>query len=211
MTSSKKIIQVAQWIVIGLLLIACLCFWWKTSKSVVTDSQYNKTDTQYVNISSDKTLSELKKTNEELYDSIKKLKDVKEAIQIKYVTRYNSDTVYVPKSIQAKDSTYHYSHNSDTINYKLDINGSNVKWFKLDFVVQDSLMIVTRSKNGQNETLINHGKNTEITNTTVYVPKKTFLGKLKDKTYVGVGVGAGYGIVNKKFDIYVGINAGIKF
>lgn len=207
----SKIISIGQWIVIGLLTIACFCFWWKSNNYIVSDMNYDKSETQYVNVSSDKSLSDLKKVNEELYDSIKKLSNIKEAIQIRYVTRYNSDTVYIGKVYQAKDSTYHYSHTSDTINYNLDINGNSVKWFKLGFSIQDSLMIVTRSKNGQNETTITHSDITDINDVTVFVPKKTFIEKLKEKTYVGVGVGAGYGFFNKKPDIYIGINAGIKF
>lgn len=209
--NKQKVIHIGQWIVIGLLTIACFCFWWKSSKNVVSDANYNKSETQYVNISSDKSLSELKKVNEELYDSIKKLSNIKEAIQIKYVTRYNSDTVYIGKVYQAKDSTYHYTHTSDTINYKLDIKGCNVKWFKLGFSIQDSLMIVTRSNNNQNETTITHSDITDINDVTVYIPKKTFKDKIRNNVYFGVGVGAGYGFFTKKPDIYIGINAGIKF
>lgn len=207
----SKIISIGQWIVIGLLTIACFCFWWKSNNHIVSDTNYRKSETQYVNVSSDKSLSDLKRVNEELYDSIRKLSNIKEAIQIKYVTRYNSDTVYIGKVYQAKDSTYHYTHTSDTINYNLDINGNSVKWFKLGFSIQDSLMIVTRSKNEQNETTITHSDITDINDVTVFVPKKTFIEKLKEKTYVGVGVGAGYGFFNKKPDIYIGINVGIKF
>lgn len=209
--NKEKIIQIGQWITIVLLTIACFCFWCKSNKSVVSDANYNKTSTQYVNVASDKSLSELKKENEELYDSIKKITNVKEAIQIKYVTRYNSDTVYIGNVIQEKDSTYHYTHSSDTIKYSLDINGSKVKWFKLGFSVQDSLMIVTRSNNGQNETTIVHSDKTDINDVTVFVPKTTLSQKLKERLYFGVGVGAGYGFFSKKPDIYIGINAGIKF
>lgn len=210
--NKQKIIQIGQWLAIIVLSIACLYFWVRgNNDNVVTDTQYKKNDTQYVNISSDKSLSDIKKENQVLYDSIKKLSDVKEAIHIKYITKYNTDTVKLISIIPTSDSTYHYSHSSDTIKYKLDINGNKVKWFKLDFAIQDSLMIVTRSKNGKNETTFSNGSNTEIQNTTVYIPKKTFLEKLKDKTYFGIGVGAGYGLFSKKPDIYIGINAGIKF
>lgn len=177
----------------------------------MTDTQYKKNETQYVDISTDKSLSELKKQNQLLYDSIKKLSDVKEAIQIKYVTRYSTDTIKIDKSYQEKDSTYHYAQNTDTISYKLDINGNNVKWFKLGFSINDSLMIVTRSKNGQNETTITHSSNTSVTNTTLFVPKKSFGTKLKEHLYFGVGVGAGYGLINNKPDIYVGVSTGYKF
>lgn len=209
--SKEKIIQIGQWVAIVLLAITCFCFWSKSTKSVVSDANYNKTETQFVNISSDKTLAELKKTNEQLYDSIKKLTNIKEAIQIKCVTRYQSDTVYVGNLYQVKDSLYHYVHTSDTINYKLDIHGKDVQWFNLDFSIHDSLMIVTRSRNGQNETTITHSDMTDISDVTVFVPKKTFMEKIKERVYFGIGVGAGYGFFQKKPDIYIGINAGIKF
>ena len=209
--NKDKIIKFLQWLLIVLLSLACAYFWLKSDSSVITDGNYKKSDTQFVSISSDRTLKELRKTNNELYDSIKKLNDVKEAIQVKYVTRYKTGTVYVDKVIQGKDSTYHYSHNDDTIKYNLDINGNKVKWFKLNFVIQDSLMIVTRSKNGKNETTISHNPSTAIKDATVFVPKKTFSKKMKDRVYFGVGVGAGYGIINKKPDVYVGVNAGFKF
>lgn len=210
--TKEKLIMIGQWLAIGLLSIACLYFWLKPkeSGSVITDSQHNKNETQYVNISSDKTLSELKKENKVLHDSIKLLSDVREAIQIKYVTSYSTDTVRLNGLTPSVDSTYHFTHNSDTINYNLDINGNKVKWFKLNFSLQDSLMIVTRSRNGQNETTISHSGMTDITNSTIYTPKKTFREKLKDKLYFGVGVGAGYGVFTNKPDIYIGINAGLK-
>ena len=154
---------------------------------------------------------ELKKKNKELYDSIRKLTDVKEAIQVKYVIERDIDTVYIDNTYIPIDSIYHYTQNSDTINYNLDIKGKDVEWFKLDFSIQDSLMLVTRSVNGQNETTISHTTNTSIKDVTVFVPKKKFSQKVKENTYFGVGVGAGYGVFNKKPDIYIGINAGIKF
>ena len=72
-------------------------------------------------------------------------------------------------------------------------------------------MLVTRAKNGYNETLINHGSNTEITNSTVFIPKQKLYQKVKDRLYFGAGVGVGYGLFNKKPDVFIGLNAGVKF
>ena len=198
-----------------LLAISCFYFWRLSNDSkenlIKDEITFDKNERQTVNISNDKTLSELKKENEELYDSIRKLSDVKEAIQVKYVLKRDIDTVYMNNTYIPTDSIYHYAQNSDTINYNLDIKGKDVEWFKLDFSIQDSLMLVTRSVNGQNETTISHTTNTSIEDVTVFVPKKTFSQKVKENIYFGVGVGAGYGVFNKKTDIYIGINAGIKF
>ena len=211
----QKILQILQWLMIILLAISCFYFWRSSNDSkenlIKDEMTFDKNEKQTVNISNDKTLYELKKKNKELYDSIRKLTDVKEAIQIKYVIERDIDTVYIDNTYIPSDSIYHYTQNSDTINYNLDIKGKDVKWFKLDFSIQDSLMLVTRSVNGQNETTISHTTNTSIKDVTVFVPKKKFSQKVKENTYFGFGVGAGYGVFNKKPDIYIGINAGIKF
>ena len=211
----QKIIQIIQWLMIILLAISCFYFWRSSNDSegnlIKDEITFDKNEKQTVNISNDKTWGELKRENEELYDSIRKLSDVKEAIQVKYVLKRDIDTVYMNNTYIPTDSIYHYAQNSDTINYNLDIKGKDVEWFKLDFSIQDSLMLVTRSANGQNETTISHTTNTSIKDVTVFVPKKTFSQKVKENVYFGVGVGAGYGFFNKKPDIYIGINAGIKF
>lgn len=200
-----------------IILLAIFCFYFWRSKNdsqrnlIKDEITFDKNEKQTVNISNDKTLYELKKKNKELYDSIRKLTDVKEAIQVKYVLKRDIDTVYIDNTYIPIDSIYHYTQNSDTINYNLDIKGKDVEWFKLNFSIQDSLMLVTRSVNGQNETTISHTTNTSIKDVTVFVPKKKFSQKVKENTYFGVGVGAGYGVFNKKSDIYIGINAGIKF
>ena len=198
-----------------LLAISCFYFWRSSNDSkgnlIKEEITFDKNEKETVNISNDKTWGELKRENEELYDSIRKLSNVKEAIQVKYVLKRDIDTVYINNTYIPIDSIYHYAQNSDTINYNLDIKGKDVEWFKLDFSIQDSLMLVTRSANGQNETIISHTTNTSIKDVTVFVPKKKFSQKVKENTYFGVGVGAGYGFFNKKPDIYIGINAGIKF
>lgn len=210
-----KFIQIVQWLMILLLAISCFYLWRSAKenhKNLIQEGlTFPKNGNQTVNISNDKALSDLKKENKELYDSIKKLSDVSEAIQIKYVTKREIDTVFIDNTYFFKDSVYHYAQTSDTINYNLDIKGKDVQWFKLGFSIQDSLMLVTRSYNGQNETTISHDSNTSITDVTVFKPKKKFFQKIKENTYFGVGVGAGYGVINKKADIYIGVNAGIKF
>ena len=174
-----------------IIMLAIVCFYfWLTSRSngavVVDNIGFNKSDTQYVNVSNSKEIKELKKINTELYDSIRKLNDVTEAIQIKYVTEYKLDTVFSERIVVGTDSIYHYAQKSDTIDYNLDIKGNKIEWFKLDFTLNDSMMIVTRSKGEINETTITHNDNTFIKNVTVYVPKKSLLERAKDKLYFGV-------------------------
>ena len=85
----QKIIQILQWLMIILLAISCFYFWRSSNDSkgnlIKEEITFDKNEKQTVNISNDKTLGDLKKENKELYDSIRKLTDVKEAIQVKYV------------------------------------------------------------------------------------------------------------------------------
>ena len=215
MTITKNdIVKAAQWLIIVLLAILCFYFWResKTSNdSVITNAQYSKSENQEVVISEDESLNELKKENNNMYESIVDLSDVESAMQIKYVTIYGTDTVWVGSEHIQKDSIYEYSQETDTVSYDLRIKGQEVEWFDLDISIRDSMMIVLRSKNGYNETTITHSNYTEVSDATIYTPKETFTQKVKSKLYFGVGVGAGYGIINNKPDIYIGINAGIKF
>lgn len=212
--NKDKFIKIIPWLII--VALSAILIWMtkinsNNDSTLIDDVSFNKNEKQYVDISKDKSLNELKKKNEELYDSIHKLSNIKEAIQIKYITKFQTDTITIDNTYLLSDSTYHYAQTTDTINYSLDIHGKEVQWFKLGFSVQDSLIIITRSKNGQNETTINHGTNTVIKDATIYVPKETSWDKIKKKTYFGVGVGAGYGLINKKPDIYIGMSVGIKF
>ena len=154
-----------------LLAISCFYFWRSSNDSegnlIKEEITFDKNEKQTVNISNDKTWGELKRENEELYDSIRKLSNVKDAIQVKYVLKRDIDTVYINNTYIPIDSIYHYAQNSDTINYNLDIKGKDVEWFKLDFSIQDRLMLVTRSANRKNETKINHTTNTSIKDLTV--------------------------------------------
>lgn len=209
----KKLIQIGQWLIIILLAIFCFYLWNhnKDNKDIIEDLQYQKNQKEYVIVSNDKTLKELKKANTTLYDSIQKLSNVKEGIQIKYITHYGTDTVYIDNLKPTKDSVYHYSNTNDTINYELDIKAKEVHWFKLNFTMEDSLMIITRSQNGKNVTNITHSDQTVIKDATIYVPTKTLKEKIKDHIYFGVGIGAGYGFFNQKPDVYLGVSVGYKF
>ena len=127
----QKIIQIIQWLMIILLAISCFYFWRSSNDSkenlIKDEITFDKNERQTVNISNDKTLSELKKENEELYDSIRKLSDVKEAIQVKYVLKRDIDTVYMNNTYIPTDSIYHYAQNSDNINYNLDKKGKDIE------------------------------------------------------------------------------------
>lgn len=213
-TDKSNIVKMVQWLIIALLAILCFYFWRESKSSngsVISNAQYSKSENVEVVISEDESLNELKNKNGEVYESVKDLSDVESAIQIKYVTVYDTDTVWIGSEHIQNDSIYEYSQETDTISYDLRIKGKEVEWFDLDISIKDSLMIVLRSKNGFNETTITHSNYTDISEATIYTPKETFAQKVKSKLYFGVGVGAGYGVINKKPDVYIGVSVGIKF
>ena len=185
----------------------------KIDESMVNElvGRYKLNETQDMIISKDMEIKELKRINKELYDSIKTVKNLKEAIKVKYVTKLKLDTMYVSESVAVKDSIYEFNVKSDSIDYTLDIKASDVKWYKLNLSVKDSLMLVTRSSGEFNKTNVTHSKNTEITDVIVFTPKESIGKRISKRFYVGVGVGAGYGFFSHKPDVYVGVTAGIKF
>lgn len=201
MTEEKKhkIIDTIQWVLIVLLSLYCV-YLGRENKKMSTFHEIKRENT-YLKIYDSQSIEALKKENKALYDTIKQLKNVESAIQIEYVYKYKSDTVFVydDKMSLRPDSVYHYENNSDSINYVLDIKANNLKWHKLNLSVNDRFTLITKENNDKIETSIDtdYGK---IENTTMWHKKKSW----KDRIVVGPSIGAGYGMINKNFDFFVG-------
>lgn len=211
--NGNMLINLIQWVLIVVLAVSCIYMWTNGShdnKLITEEIQFQKNDKQFVAITNDKTLRDLKKTNKVLYDSIVKLTNVKQATQIKYIIKYKTDTIRVSNVKPDSDSVFHYENNSDTINYKLSIKARDVEWYKLNLSIHDSLMLVTRSLNGQNETTVSHSSFNAIKDVSVFTPKIKMRDKLLGKFYLGLGVGYGYGVFTHKPDVFVGVNAGFR-
>src|ERR1039458_383502 len=215
----NRVFEIGKWVlivVLGVLIVYLL----KTNRELNSSYESYKKDGTYMKTYDSQTISSLKRTNTELYDSIKGKQDVKQAIIIKYKYAYNGDTVYLDRKIGAikdgklvnntlKDSTYNFSGGKiDSLSYKLKIN-SPIKpnWYKLDFTINDKLTIINRENGGKNELSIgtNGGK---IEGTSVFNQsdnRDNFI----DRFSLGLIAGAGYGITTKKPDLFVGL--GISF
>ena len=144
---------------------------------------------------------------------------------IKFVEHYNTDTITVDKFIVQRDtviyytenndtfikvdSVYQYTQNNDTINLNIDIKAKELKWVNVDLRLRDQFMIINREKDGVNQTLINHSGNVTIENTTMWHRKNDK--KWYQKFTISPQVGVGYGIFNKKFDVYGGVGIGYHF
>lgn len=203
--SKQNIIDVIQWVLIIGLSAVLLYGYLHTNSNLVNNEEYSK-DNTYVRIYESQKIEKLKKENELLYDSIKTLKNVESAIEVRYKYKYKTDTVFVEKSlanVQPKDSIYDFHSDNDTVNYNLKVKANDLQWYTMDFSINDKFTIVNQNENNQNKTTINHSDNMTIEGTTVY-HKQDNTNKWYNRFAVGPTIGVG---VNQKgqFGTYLGV------
>lgn len=204
----KKVIDIIEWIVI-ITLSVFLYVQCENKKMIDEKIIYVEKNGVYNEIYESQKISALEKENKQLYDSIKKLKNVETVIQFKYKKEYVTDTVFIDTlymDVSKRDSVvnvYEYVRSNDTINYELSIGAKEEpKWYNLKFDVNDKLTIVNRENDGQNHLTIGSENKANIDDVTVFHRKnKTFWKRFK----VGPSVTAGYDIVNEKFGVNVGV------
>lgn len=109
--------------------------------------------------------------------------------------KYDTDTVYMTNTkikyetkvindtVWIKDEPV--TTTDSTSNYVIDINAVKLNWYRLRMMKNDTITINT------------------TTIKTINSPKSGF--------YYGLGVGAGYGFINRKPDIFVGFTIGYRF
>lgn len=206
-TKKNKIWQIAQPMLIIILL--CICFFlYKrgTNKEIVTNT-VEKTETSYKETYQAQRIKELEDENKALYDSIKHIKNVESAVEIKYIYKHTTDTIFTPSTANNKDSIYHYTYDNDTVKYNIDIMAKDLKWHKSSFELHDKFTIISTLDDDNVSTSIEHSPNVEIEDVTLWKKKKNFW----DNFYYGPSIGAGYGVFSKKVDVYVGFSLGYKF
>ena len=202
----KKIIDIIQWICIIFLLMVCITgsLFKKSNNDFIKDTEYQK-EQAYVKIYESQTIESLKKENRELYDSIKRLNDVESAIEIRYKYKYVTDTITKTEFVyNTNDSVYHYHNDNDTITCDIDVKANNIEWIQNRFTINDRFMIINREKDGMNQTFINHGENTTVdaVDTWHRIEDKQ---KWHKNFHLGIQAGFGYGVFNRKPDIFIGV------
>lgn len=202
----KKIIDIIQWICIIFLLMVCITgsIFKKSDNDFIKDTEYQK-EQAYVKIYESQTIESLKKENRELYDSIRRLNDVESAIEIRYKYKYVTDTITKTEFVyNTNDSVYHYHNDNDTITCDIDVKANNIEWIQNRFTINDRFMIINREKDGMNQTFINHGENTTVdaVDTWHRIEDKQ---KWHKNFHLGIQAGFGYGVFNRKPDIFIGV------
>ena len=163
-------------------------------------SYYSDSLHTYTSLYPSTSFKSLKQENKELYNEVKRLKDLKEVIQFRYRTEYRTDTVYItsPGSIQATDTTYNIESVTDSISYSLLANVSGkLNYYQLKFKLSDTFKITRQEDNGLNRLDISSGTG-RVEDVTRWKKKTPRLG-------VGLNAGVGYGLTSRKTDVYIGI------
>ena len=212
----------------AILIIAICLLGWQNYK------QYQKIDDQTVQLTTKNTddnkttaivyeqkLESLKKTNKELYDSLKIYKDeIDYLVQFKHSKEYvvqetikpvekvetSTDSTEIKVIEAVKEFVYENKEPNDTLTYQLKI-GSTVEpnWYSIKFKVSEKFTVVNKQINGINETTIAPSTSSGVvSDVTVLKQKEKF--KIKDRIAVGPSITAGYGLFNKQFDIMVGVS-----
>ena len=164
--------------------------------SYYTDSLHT-----YTSLYPSASFNSLKRENKELYNEVKRLKDLKEVIKYKYRTEYRTDTIYISNpsdEVINKDTTYRLCNETDSISYSLLANVTGkLNYYKLYFKLSDTFKITRQEDNRFNRLNIS-SDNGRIEGVTRW-QKRT------PRLNVGLNAGIGYGILSKRPDLFVGV------
>ena len=210
---SKRVIDVIQWVLIGVLMFACAVVFFGNEK--LKKERDRARDEVYVKIYESQSIEALKKKNKELYDSLQTANSRKpeSALEIRYKYKFLTDTITKTKFVEVQPeleadsnfTVYHYESDNDTIQTKIDVMAQDLQWVNVNAVIHDKFTIINRvGTDGTVETTIGHSANTEIEHVDAWHRKKTW----KDNLFIGPSVSAGYDPFNKQFGFLIGVSVG---
>lgn len=181
------------------------------NKIINKEIEYVDSNKTYNKIHMDAEFSKLKKENKELYDSLKKSRDIIDyLVQFDYEKSYSSGKVETSsKKDNASASISHdYVYNSepnDSFEYKLTINSEKEpNYYQLDTKFKQRFTIVNEHDNGMNHTTIKEDGKGDISNVTVFHKKNKK--KFIDRFAVGPSITVGYDPLNKNMGCMVGVS-----
>lgn len=181
------------------------------NKIIDKEIEYVDSNKTYNKIHMDTEFSKLKKENKELYDSLKKSKDMIDyLVQFKYEKSYSSGKVETSSKKDnasasiSRDYVYK-SEPNDSFEYKLTINSEKEpNYYQLDTKIKQRFTIVNEHDNGMNHTTIKEDGKGDISNVTVFHKKNKK--KFVDRFAVGPSITVGYDPLNKNMGCMVGVS-----
>lgn len=210
-----------------LIIAICLLGWQNYNQNKMIDDQTvqlttkNTDDNKTTTIVYEQKLESLKKTNKELYDSLKIYKDeIDYLVQFKHSKEYTvqetikpiekvdsiTDSIEIKVIEEVKEFVYENKEPNDTLTYQLKI-GSTVEpnWYSIKFNVSEKFTVVNKEINGINETTIAPSTSSGVvSDVTVLKQKEKF--KIKDRIAIGPSITGGISLIDKKFDVIVGVS-----
>ena len=181
------------------------------NKIIDKEIEYVDSNKTYNKIHMDAEFSKLKKENKELYDSLKKSRDIIDyLIQFDYEKSYSSGKVETSskndKSSASISHDYVYkSEQNDSFEYKLTINSEKEpNYYQLDTKIKQRFTIANEHDKGMNHTTIKEDGKGDISNVTVFhnKEKKKFI----DRFAIGPSITVGYDPLNKNMGCMVGVS-----
>ena len=151
------------------------------------------------------SINALRKENKELYEQIKKLKGAESAVQIRYKYIYCTDTIKEAEFVYGEDSIYHFECNNDTVKTEVDVKAKSLDWCFFTTEFNGKFTIINQEDGDGTTTTIIHDNNVEIVGEPTVWHRKT---SFKEAFTVGPTFGVGYGLINKKPDVYIGVSVG---
>lgn len=188
-------------------------------KKMMDEIDYVDSINQYHKYYYETKFKELKKTNKELYDSLKQYKDkITYLIQFTHEKDYNTGVINTKPNIvntNIKDSmkvdtplvakTYEYmSEPNDTFQYKLNVNSyTEPNWYSIQAKVKNKFTIVNKEEGGMNHVTIQPNDGGNVSNVTVF--KKKEKRSFWNRFSFGPGFTVGYDPINKQWGMTAGL------
>lgn len=198
-----KLINIVVTIVILSSLIVCYknYKYQKKVESLTKDIEfYTDSLNTYTKLYPSTEFSKLKKENKELYNKLKEKESLVEAIEFEWKYKYEGLEQQVDK-LQKNDSLYRFNIQSDTVGYDLKVWANHLAKYKLDFNISNKLLLSHQQVGNDNRFEITSNLPGKIQDVTIWTkPKK------KSRFGAGISIGAGYGMFNKDFDVFVGLS-----
>ena len=214
---SSWIIALLITIIVG--LVAYVNYQIDKGKNMIDEIEYTDSANQYHKYYYETKFKELKKTNKELYDSLKQYKDkITYLIQFTHEKDYNTGVINTKPNIvdtNIKDSmkvdtplvakTYEYmSEPNDTFQYKLNVNSyTEPNWYSIQAKVKNKFTIVNKEEGGMNHVTIQPNDGGNVSNVTVF--KKKEKRSFWNRFSFGPGFTVGYDPINKQWGMTAGL------
>ena len=182
----------------------------KINDEIIMLQKTNEESKVHTTIYYDQIIESLKKSNNELYDSIKIFKN-----KIDYLVEFNYKKDYEISRLIRKNKendtirsskTYEYfSEKNDTLKYSLKINSAEEpNWYKLNLTVADKFTLINKKIDNSNQLDINTNNKADVSKVTVVKTKEKR--NILSRFALGPSISLGYDLAKKEPEFMVGIS-----